>query len=277
MSVWFITGISRGLGRALTQAALGRGHTVVGTTRSGTVDLDAPAGRLHVLAFELDDPQGAEEVIGRASALAGGLDVVVNNAGYGLLGPVEEASPDEVRHLFQVNFFGALHVIQAALPYLRKQGHGQLVNVSSIAALDPLAGSGLYAAAKSALSALSESLFEELNAIGIKVTVVEPGSFRTEFLSTDSIRFTKPHIDDYAVTVGPVLDHFADHAGSQAGDPDRAAAVIIDAVESGNPPLHLVLGADALRRCRGRLERLNTDLDEWEIRSAATALVTDSQ
>ena len=277
MSVWFITGISRGLGRALTKAALGRGHTVVGTTRSGTVDLDEPRDRLHVLPFDLAHLDEVGAVIDRACAVTGGLDVVVNNAGYGLLGAIEEASAEQVRHLFDVDLFGPLRVIQAALPHLRSQGRGHLVNVSSIAALDPLAGSGLYAAAKSALSALSESLYEELSPLGIKVTVVEPGSFRTDFLSTKWIRFTTTHVGDYAAAVRPVPEHFADHAGRQVGDPDRAATVIIDAVESDTPPLHLVLGADALRRCRGRLQRLSADLDAWEDRSTATSFVPGSR
>ncbi|WP_328607146.1 SDR family NAD(P)-dependent oxidoreductase [Amycolatopsis sp. NBC_00345] len=274
MSVWLITGISRGLGRSLALAALHRGHTVVGTTRTGATDLDVPGRRLHVLPLELTDPGQTRSIATRARELAGGLDVVVNNAGYGLLGAVEEATAEQAAHVFDVNFFGPMRIIQAVLPHLRAQGHGHLVNIASIAALDPRAGSGLYAAAKAALVAVSEALAEELGPLGIGVTAVEPGSFRTEFLTPESVRRTSSPIDDYAATSGLSVSHLDTINGHQPGDPDRAAQIILDAVSGDRPPEHLVLGADALDRTRANVHRLLDDLNTWETASVSTAFST---
>ncbi|RJQ81823.1 SDR family NAD(P)-dependent oxidoreductase [Pseudonocardiaceae bacterium YIM PH 21723] len=258
MSVWFITGISRGLGRSLADAALRRGHTVVGTTRSGTADLEHD--RLHVLPLELIDPSQVAPVVNRAHELAGGIDVVVNNAGFGLLGPVQDSTAEQTAEVFEVNFFAPLRIIQAAVPHLRTQGRGHLVNIASIAALDPHAGSGVYAAAKSALVAMSEALAEELRPLGIGVTAVEPGSFRTDFLTPASIRRT-----------GDFVSPLDAMDGKQPGDPDRAAEVIIDAVEGGRPPRHLVLGADAIARTRENTRSLLADVDAWAAAAGNTS------
>ncbi|MCX2729081.1 oxidoreductase [Saccharopolyspora sp. NFXS83] len=270
MSVWFITGISRGLGRALAEAALGRGHTVVGTTRSGECDLAVADGRLRTVALDITVPEHAAAAVAAAHEFAGRIDVVVNNAGYGLLGAIEETSPSEAEHVFDVNFFGALRVVRAALPVLREQRCGHVVNISSIAALAPGGGSGLYAAAKAALGGMSEALAQEVAPLGIKVTAVEPGQFRTDFLSGRSRRNTATAIDDYAATSGSVTALEGKH-GKQFGDPARAAEVILDAVADAEPPMHLVLGADALDRTRANADRLLGDLRRWEGASAATA------
>ena len=275
MTTLFITGISRGLGRALATAALGRGHTVVGTTRTGTIDQlhDEPLHdeRLHVVALELTDPAGPALAVAEAVDRAGPLDVVVNNAGYGLLGPVEESDATEIQRVFEVNVLGPLRVIQASLPHLRARRHGHLALISSIAALDPLPGSGIYAAAKSALSGLGDALAGEVAPFGIGVTVIEPGAFRTDFLSTHSVRHTAATIDDYAAFHRTNRDHFSTHHGHQPGNPDRAAQVVLDAIAAPNPPRHLVLGTDAMTRTRRRVGELLADLDTWAEASTTTA------
>jgi NAD(P)-dependent dehydrogenase (short-subunit alcohol dehydrogenase family) len=187
--VWLITGISRGLGRALAGAVLARGDAVVGTTRSGSADLPAHE-QLTVLPLDVTDRAAVFAQVAAAHAVHGRLDVVLNNAGYGLLGPVESSSDREVRDVMAANFFGPLHVVQAALPLLRRQSHGRVINITSIAGLAPSPGSGLYAAAKFAVEGFSASLAQEVAPLGIRVTCVEPGALRTEFVSRDSIRHT---------------------------------------------------------------------------------------
>ena len=263
MTTWLITGISRGLGRALAEAALARGDTVVGTVRGGRPTL-AEAERLHVLPFEAADPAAAEATVSHAFGIVGQLDVLVNNAGYGLLGAVEDARDDDVARLFEVNLFGPFRLIRAALPRLRAQGSGHIVNVTSIAGRAPMASSGLYAAAKSALEGLSQALSQEVAPLGIKVTAVAPGGFRTDFLSAHSVRRSDETSDAYAGSVGVALAHLDAVAGRQIGDPARAAAAILRAVDAEEPPLHLLLGSDALRRARAKVEAVTREIDTWE-------------
>jgi NAD(P)-dependent dehydrogenase (short-subunit alcohol dehydrogenase family) len=269
--VWFITGISRGFGRALAIELLDRGHTVVGTTRDGTSELDPGQGTLHTVSLDVTDALQAPAAVARAVELAGRIDVVVNNAGYGLLGAVEETSEEAVRHLFEVNFFGALHVTQAVLPLLREQGSGHLVNISSVAGRDPAAGAALYAASKSALAALSEGLAAELVPLCIHVTIVEPGAFRTDFLEPTSIRTVGHRIPAYEQTSGANLDRLGGLGGKQLGDPVKGVRAIIEAVEDPDPPLHLILGSDCVERSRANIARLVEDIDRWEQVARATA------
>jgi NAD(P)-dependent dehydrogenase (short-subunit alcohol dehydrogenase family) len=268
--VWFITGISRGLGQALARAVLARGHAVIGTSRDGKADLEAGAGALHVLPLELTDAARVAEVVRQAHALHGRLDVVVNNAGYGLLGAIEEATEEEVQHVLDVNFLGPLRVVRAALPLLREQRRGHVVNITSIAGLAPMAGSGLYAAAKCALEGMSLSLAQEVAPLGLKVTLVEPGAFRTDFLSEHSRRESRARIPDYAGTSGAVVQYLGKISGRQLGDPALGAKAIVDAVEGDVAPLHLVLGTDALRRTRERVAALTGELDRWEAVTRST-------
>jgi NAD(P)-dependent dehydrogenase (short-subunit alcohol dehydrogenase family) len=261
---WFITGISRGFGRALAIELLDRGHTVIGTTRDGQSDLAAGKGTLHAVELDVTARGQAAVAIEQAVTLAGQLDVVVNNAGYGLLGAVEETSEEATRHLFEVNFFGALNVTQAALPVFRAQGHGHFVNLSSVAGRDPAAGAALYAASKCALAGLSEGLAGELAPLGIHVTIVEPGAFRTDFLEPTSLRTATHRIAAYRETSGANLDRLGSLAGKQMGDPVKAARAIIEAVEAPHPPLHLVLGSDSVERSRANAARLAEDMDRWE-------------
>ncbi|QKJ86944.1 Short-chain dehydrogenase [Paramixta manurensis] len=267
---WFITGISRGFGKALAEAALAKGDTVIGTTRDGTTSITDETGRLNVLPMDITYAASIPEIIKCAVNITGRLDVVVNNAGYGLLGSVEEASENEIEHLFDVNFHGTRRVVQAVLPYLRQQKSGHIVNITSIAGLAPSAGSGYYAAAKFAVEGMSQSLAQEIGPLGIKLTLVEPGAFRTDFLSEHSIRIRPLTIGDYAETAGKALAYLEKMAGEQAGDPARAADAIIHVVEASEPPLHLVLGPDAFRRTQEKHEQFAAELKRWKDVSLST-------
>ena len=268
--VWLITGASRGLGRDLARAVLARGEVVVGTSRDGVIDLDAGTGTLHSLALDLTKPGQEQAVIEQAYGLHGRLDVLVNNAGAGLLGAVEEADEAETDAVFAINFFGPLRLIRAALPLMRAAKRGHIVNLSSIAGLAPMAGSGMYAAAKFALEGMSESLAQEVAPHGIKVTVIEPGAFRTDFLSGQSITHTARQIDAYAATSGQVATRLRGMDGNQIGDPVRGAAAIIQVVDSAEPPLHLILGSDSLKRARDQVGKLTALFDRWESTSLGT-------
>ncbi|MGY2737199.1 oxidoreductase [Sphingomonas sp. UYP23] len=272
MKTWFITGVSRGLGKALAEAALARGDTVLGTVREGTPALATDGGTFHVIPLEITDAVAVKAAIDEAFAKHGPIDVLVTNAGYGLLGAIEDATENDTAHLFDVNVFGPLRLIQAALPHLRAQASGHIINITSIAGRAPIASSGVYAAAKSAMEGLSQSLAQEVAPFGIKVTAVAPGGFRTDFLSDHSIRRSSGDSSDaYAETVGAALAHLGEIAGHQIGDPARGAAAIIAAVDADQPPLHLLLGSDALRRTREKLTTVAREIDDWE----AVTLGTD--
>jgi NAD(P)-dependent dehydrogenase (short-subunit alcohol dehydrogenase family) len=258
--IWLITGTSSGLGRALARAAARRGHAVVATARDPAAIADLAGD--DVLAAELDvtKPETIERALGAARERFGGLDVVVNNAGFGLLGAFEELSDGELRESFETNLFGALAVTRAALPALKASGAGVVVQLSSLVGVVPGPGGSAYVGAKAALEAMAESIAGELAPFGIRTLIVEPGAFRTEF-SGRSLRTARP-LADYADTIGAAARAFAASYGTQSGDPERAAAAICDAVERPDHPLRLVLGADA-RDVIGayfgaRLEQLRT-------------------
>lgn len=261
---WFITGISRGLGLALAKAALARGDTVVGSVRSGAPAIEAAPGTLHVLTLDVTDGEAIAGAVDEAFRLAGGrLDVVVNNAGYGLLGALEDATDEEVQRLFATDVFGPFKVIRAALPRLRARGEARILNITSIAGRAPGAASALYAAAKFALEGLTVSLHQEVAPLGIKLTAVAPGAFRTDFLSAHSIRLSASRAEGYDATVGQASQAFAFMAGQQLGDPDRAAQALLRIVDAPAPPLHLLLGSDALRRARAKIEAVEAEMTAW--------------
>jgi NAD(P)-dependent dehydrogenase (short-subunit alcohol dehydrogenase family) len=263
MKTWLITGISRGLGLALAKAALADGDNVIGTVRSGTPNLKAAPGKLQVVTVDVADGAAAETAIKQAFAAAGTIDVIVNNAGYGLLGATEKATDAELTHIFAVDVFAPFRIIRTALPYLRAQGSGHIVNITSVAGRAPAAGYSLYASVKYALEGMSVSLAQELAPFGIKVTAVAPGAFRTDFLSAHSIR--KSDADNaYAGNIGRITAAFDANDGKQIGDPERGAQAIIAAVKADNPPLHLLLGSDALRRAREKLDAVIEEIDRWE-------------
>lgn len=274
MKTWFITGISRGLGLALAQAALARGDTVIGTVRTGKPELPDAAGKLHVLTLDVADGDAVRAAVRQAFELSGEIDVIVNNAGYGLLGAIENATDEEVLRLFEVDVFAPFRVVREALPRLRAQGRGHIVNITSIAGRAPGSASGMYSAAKYALEGMSASLANEVAPLGLKVTAVAPGAFRTDFLTAHSIRKSGAEDSAYAASVGRTAAAFDSMGGKQIGDPARAAQAILDIVDSNDPPLHLLLGSDALRRAREKLDAVIEELDRWEPLTRSTDFPT---
>lgn len=251
--VWFLTGASSGLGRALAEAVLAHGHRLVATAREpahlAALAASHPAA-CEILPLDVTDPLQVQHAVTAAAHTWGRLDVVVNNAGYGLLGAVEECDDAQIRRAFETNFFGPLNVTRAALPFLRAQRSGHLVFLSAAAAIANYAGFGIYGAAKCALEGLAESLRAETALLGLKVTLVEPGPFRTDFIRR-SLDRASTHIDDYDKTAGKFAQFLAGVDGHQAGDPARAAQIIFDVVTSGRAPFRLPLGRyviDKLKR-----------------------------
>jgi pyridoxine 4-dehydrogenase len=272
--VWFITGVSRGFGRELASAALEEGDLVIGTTRNGQSDLEAPSDRLRVFALDVTHSKDVVSVVNKAWQVHGRIDVIVNNAGFGVLGAVEEVEEALARQAMDTNFFGTLSVIQAALPHLRGQGSGHVINISSIGGFAGFAGYGLYSASKFAVEGLSEALAAELQPLGIHVTIVEPGYFRTDFLSGSSLKRAKQTIDAYADTVGKTRQAAEQRDGLQQGDPALAAKAIIRIARAQHPPLRLILGADAIKRVQAKLTQVRDDLNTCRTTSVNTAYRT---
>ena len=271
--VWFITGCSSGLGRALAQRVLARGHRLVATARrpESLTDLVASQpNRCRTLALDVTVAAQITPVVAQAAAAFGQLDVVVNNAGYGLVGAVEEVSDEQIARSFETNFFGALRVMRAALPFLRAQGHGHFVNISAAAAIANYPGFSIYGATKCALEGISESLAAEVRPLGLKVTIVQPGPFRTDFISR-SLERAPDRVADYEASSGKFLRFLETMSGRQPGDPDKAADAIIATVASEHPPLRLVLGKYATEKARRKFSSAARELDA----AAAAGLATD--
>lgn len=259
MKTWFITGCSSGFGRAIAEAALAAGHRVIATARDvrSIADLEGEACR--VLTLDVTDADNIREAI----AEAGSFDVLVNNAGYGLIGAVEECDDDQIRQNVETNFFGPLNVIRAALPMLRAQKRGHIINLSAAAAISNYPGFGVYGGAKAALEFLSESLRLELAPLGIRVTLVEPGPFRTDFVTRSLEKASKP-LADYEGTSGKFGRLIASMHGKQPGDPAKAAKAILAITDAESPPLRLVLGKYANDKARRRAEGLEKERAAWE-------------
>jgi NAD(P)-dependent dehydrogenase (short-subunit alcohol dehydrogenase family) len=272
MANWFITGVSSGFGRALAEAVLAKGHSVIGTVRNAaaqpTFEALAP-GKASAVVLDVTDEAAVHAVVDEVAKRHGNIDVLVNNAGYGLEGAVEEVSLDQVRQQFEVNVFGAVAVIQAVLPHMRKQRAGHIVNITSMGGLTAFPGVGIYNGSKFALEGISEALAKEVKPLGIKVTIVEPGSFRTDWAGRSMLHAEKP-IADYEPTAGAFRQSLAQRNGRQGGDPRKAAAAIIMATEANEPPLHLLLGPDALRFVGDKLGALQSEILKWAAVSAAT-------
>jgi NAD(P)-dependent dehydrogenase (short-subunit alcohol dehydrogenase family) len=272
--VWLITGAASGIGRALAEAALERGERVVATARrpERLAELEGRhPGRALVVELDVGDAAQARAAVGAGVAAFGRLDVVVNNAGYGLFGALEELPDDELRRQFETNVFGALNVTRAALPELRRRRSGHIVQISSLEGAAPaLAGETAYAATKFAVEGLCEALEKEVAHLGVRVTIVEPGPVRTEFAAGATAH--APEIEDYTPSVGQALELFEQLAGNQPNDPARVAAAVVDAIEADEPPLRLVLGEEAVGAIREKLERQLRELDAWERVSTATAI-----
>ena len=272
MTTWLITGCSSGLGRAFAAAALERGHDVVVTARDVAKVQDlAHAHPDHALALPLDvtDDEQVAAAVSAAEERFGGVDVLVNNAGYGYRAAVEEGPDEDVRQLFETHVFGSVRTIKAVLPGMRARHSGTIVNISSIGARISPEGSGYYSAVKAALEALTLSLRKEVAPLGITAMVVEPGGFRTDFAGRSLTQAATP-IDDYAETAGKRRKEHDTVHGKQPGDPAKAATALIDVVESGRAPYLLLLGNDASNAFRSALDALRDDVDAWEQVSRST-------
>ncbi|MFI1255339.1 oxidoreductase [Streptomyces netropsis] len=266
MSVWFVTGASRGLGAEITREALDRGHSVIATARDASAVLRAypqePDGLLAVNA-DVTEPEQLMAAVEAGLAKFGRIDIVVNNAGYGLIGAIEEISDKAARALFDVNVFGVLNTLRATLPTLRAQRSGHVLNIGSVGGFATAPAAGLYGASKFALEGVSEALHGELAPLGVRVTIVEPGGFRTDFLSSLSMQVEPASIADYVAGAGPVREALAKNDGRQPGDPVKAAKAIVDITEVAEPPLRLQLGADAIERVEAKLDLVRRELDQW--------------
>jgi NAD(P)-dependent dehydrogenase (short-subunit alcohol dehydrogenase family) len=262
-AVWLITGCSTGFGRELVRALLKRGNKVVATARN-PASLDEFAGNENALVAALDVTRRAQigEVIEQAERRFGQIDVLVNNAGYGYLAAVEEGEDDEVRAMFETNVFALADMTKAVLPGMRKRGRGHIVNISSMGGLVGFPGVGYYNATKFAVEGLSEALAKETAPLGIKVTIVEPGPFRTDWAGR-SLKTTQRAIADYASTAGARRAAAQSISGKQAGDPVRAAEAIIQAVESPEPPLHLLLGRPAFETAATKFKEFGAEMEKW--------------
>jgi NAD(P)-dependent dehydrogenase (short-subunit alcohol dehydrogenase family) len=262
--VWFITGCSTGFGRELATQALERGYRVVVTARKpDEVEALAAKGEALVLKLDVTDQSQIDTAIKAAEKQFGGIDVLVNNAGIGYFAAVEESEEKEVRRMFEINVFGMGRMIQAALPGMRRRRKGFIVNISSVAGLRSFPSLGYYDATKFAVEGLSEALWQEVEPLGIKVMLVEPSGFRTDWAGR-SANESKKQIADYAATAGVCRSEMRADSGKQPGDPARAAKAIVEAVASLNPPHHLLLGNDAYEGATAKLEALAKEFKAWE-------------
>ena len=262
--VWFITGCSTGFGRELAKHLLEHGYRVVVTARNpDDVNSLAANGEALVLKLDVTDQGQIDAAIKAAEDKFDRIDVLVNNAGIGYFAAIEESEEDQVRRMFEINVFGLSRMIHAALPGMRKRRHGFIVNFSSIGGLCSFPSVGYYNATKFAVEGLSEALWQEVEPLGIKVMLVEPSGFRTDWAGR-SANESKRQIDDYIATAGAWRNQVRAISGKQPGDPVRAAHAIVKAIESLNPPHHLLLGNDAYEGATAKLEELHKEFSAWE-------------
>ncbi len=265
--IWLITGCSTGIGYILAETLLKNGHKVAVTARNldkiGIFQGKYPENAL-LLTLDVNDLASIQNAVQQAITHFGKIDVLVNNAGYGLMGAVEEMASEDIRNLFETNVFGLYEVTRAVLPQMRKQKSGHIINIASMAGFVASAGFSAYAATKFSVEAISESLQREVAHLGIKVTIIEPGAFRTDWAGR-SFKFSENEIEDYNASSGKLRDLFkGNYSGNQKGDPEKAANAIMMIAAQEKPPLHLALGNDALERIRMKLKAVEKDLDEWE-------------
>lgn len=269
--VWYITGASKGIGRSLVEQLLGRGHKVAATSRQIDALLDIAGTNDDFLPLQVDlaNEESIATSIEKTKSTFGKIDVIVNNAGYGIGGAIEELSEQEINDSFNINFFAIVKVIQQALPHLRSQRSGHIFNISSIAGFAPGIGWSIYAASKFAVSGLSEALANDLKPLGIHVTVVSPGWFRTNFAKPDSISFSQKQIDDYSF-VRTAHEKFSAMDGKQLGDPDKVAEVLIALANNPNPPVNFFMGSDAYKRANDKISQLSQQIEQWRNLSSST-------
>jgi NAD(P)-dependent dehydrogenase (short-subunit alcohol dehydrogenase family) len=267
---WFITGVSTGFGRELARLVVKSGDTVMGTVRRADQLAGLEAEGIAATLLDVNDQAQVEAAVNQAQARLGGVDVLVNNAGFGLMGAIEALEMDQIRAVMETNFFGVLRVTRALLPELRSHG-GIIVNISSMAGQVGFGGVGAYNASKFALEGLSDALAEELAPFGVKVLIVEPGAFRTDF-SGRSIQLATERVEAYAGSqAGEIGGLMKDYHGQEPGDPLKAVEAIVAAVRAADMPRRLPLGADAVAGIEGKLARLKKDMDDWRALSLSTA------
>jgi NAD(P)-dependent dehydrogenase (short-subunit alcohol dehydrogenase family) len=265
--VWYITGTSQGLGLTLVKKLLGSGYRVAAGSRDvqklkeavGIID----AERFLPLAVDLNNTDCIDQSIRQTIETFGRIDVVVNNAGYGMTGTVEEIGEQEIREIFNVNVLATINVVKIALLQMRKQGSGYIINMGSVAGFAGAPGWSVYSATKAAVAAFSEVLALDVKEFGIKVTVVEPSNFRTGFLTKHSLAYQESKIDGYQA-VKEAMARYKAADGNQPGDPEKASAILIELAESPEPPLHLYLGKDAYVRASRKLQTMTTELEQWK-------------
>jgi NAD(P)-dependent dehydrogenase (short-subunit alcohol dehydrogenase family) len=270
--VWFITGATSGFGRAIAEATLERGDSVVATARrtDGLAELGDPE-RVHAVRLDVTSAADREAAVAAALDRFGRIDVLVNNAGRTQVGAVEETTDEELRALFDLHFFGPAALTRLVLPAMRERGGGAIVQMSSVGGQVTAPGFGAYCATKFALEGLTETLRDELQPFGIHTLIVEPGAFRTG-LFRPGAAYMSDEMPEYAETVGPTREYVRGNHGEQPGDPAKAAAAILTALDADEPPLRLVLGADAIGNIGQRLDAVGAELREWEPVGRDTAL-----
>ncbi len=267
-----ITGVSSGFGRALAQQALAAGHTVVGTVRSEQARRDFEAlaeNAVHARVLDVTDFDAIDATVAGIEANVGPIDVLVNNAGYGHEGVMEESPLSEMRRQFDVNVFGAVAMMKAVLPFMRSRRRGHILNITSMGGYITMPGIAYYCGSKFALEGISESLGKEVKPLGIHVTGVAPGSFRTDWAGRSMIR-TPRSIADYDALFDPIRQAREEKSGKQLGDPRKAARAMLAAIDSEQPPAHLLLGSDALALVRNKLSDLEKEIDAWETVTVST-------
>jgi len=264
--IFLITGVSSGFGRAFAEAALAAGHRVVGTVRNadGIAQFETMApDRAKAVLLDVTDFDAIEPAIKHIEAEMGPIDVLINNAGYGHEGTLEESPLDEMRRQFDVNVFGAVAMIKAVLPFMRRRRAGHIINITSMGGFITMPGIAYYCGSKFALEGISEVLAKEVKGFGINVTAVAPGSFRTDWAGRSMVRSGRS-IADYDALFDPIRKAREEKNGNQTGDPQKAAAAILALVASENPPVHLLLGTDALNLVRGKIAAFNEEITAWE-------------
>ena len=272
---WIITGASRGLGANLAKAVIETGDNLVATARNVSSLHFGP----EVLAVPLDVTveEQARSAVAAAIERFGRIDVLVNNAGYGLLGAIEESSADEVEAIYRTNVFGLLNVTRAALPVLRRQHSGHIINISSLGGYQASPGFGIYGSTKFAVEGITEALYAELKPLGIHATVVEPGFFRTDFMDSTSLAHTQVEIDEYAATVTKTRSFARTANHQQPGDPAKLALALLKLVHLPEPPLRLPIGPDAMERIAKKNAFVTQELERWKALSNSTDLVQEDQ
>ncbi|WP_321814711.1 MULTISPECIES: oxidoreductase [unclassified Paraburkholderia] len=270
--VWFITGASRGIGALIAEAALANGNAVVAAGRNvaAIVERLGESDALLPVALDVTDEAQAQTAVQAATEKFGRIDVLINNAGFGLLGAIEESSDKDVRRMYDTNVFGLLNVTRAVLPVMRAQRSGHVINISSVGGYRAAAGFGAYSSTKFAVEAITEALHAELKPLGIQATVVEPGYFRTDFLDASSLLVAQNVIADYDETSGAVRRRAVQMNHNQPGDPKKLAAAMVTLVDASNPPLRLPLGTDTLAAIAAKNAYVEQETQTWKALSAST-------